>query len=85
MFLARVHARFPWAWRDESYKTRDHVIPFPVFWLYAGMLGSALAFDRVQHAKAVAQAIALSFGNKDGGLPESVRGDLVDAYLLPPE
>ena len=85
MLVARIRFYYPDLWRDPTYRTQDGIIPFPLFWLYAGTLGRMLAFERVQTARAVAHAIALSFGEKDGSLPDSVRGDMVDAYLLAPE
>jgi hypothetical protein len=82
VLVARVRFYYPDVWRDAAYRTQSHVMPFPLFWLYATSLGATLAFDRLQHARAVASAVALSFGKKEDGMPESVRMDSVDAYLL---
>lgn len=60
-------------------------MPHALFWAYAAALGHTLAFDRIQHARAVGHAVALAFGSKDNGLPDSVRADMVDAYLLAKE
>lgn len=83
MLIARVQHYWPHVWRDPSYRTWTGIIPFPLFWLYAANLGALVAFQRVQHTRAVGNAIALSFGKKEDGLPEPVRADLADAYLSP--
>jgi hypothetical protein len=85
VLMARVRFYWPDVWRDPSYRTADGVIPFPLFWLYAANLSGALAFARVQETRAVACAIGLAFTKKGEGLPESLRADLVDAFLAPKE
>lgn len=84
MLIARVRHHWPDVWRDPSYRTRDGIIPFPLFWLYAGALGASLAFERVQLARGVGHAIGMAFAKKDDGLSDSLRADLVAAYLARP-
>lgn len=83
ILFARFRRCYPEAvWRSREYPTRGHVIPFGLFWIYYGAMRSLHALERVQVARGTAHAIALSFAKKEGGLPDALRDDLKDAYLL---
>lgn len=85
VLVARVRFYYPDLWRDARYPTRDRIIPFPLFWLYAASLGATLAHQRVQHTRATAGAIAMALAKKGAELPESLTADMRDAFLLPRE
>ncbi len=68
-------------WRDRAYRTRGHVIPFGLFWIYYRAMESNLALERIQFTKAVSSAIGLAFAGKDASLPEPLRAELRDAFL----
>lgn len=84
ILVTRFRRHYPAdVWRSPTYRTRGHIIPFGLFWIYYRAMESAHAFERIHQVKAISAALSLSLAGKDGSLPESLRADLRDAFLSP--
>lgn len=83
MLIARFRRHYPdpSLWRSPEYRTRDHVIPFGLFWIYQAAIPSNMALDRLSEMRAILGALGIAFGKKGTSLPESVRQDQKSAYL----
>lgn len=68
-------------WRSPRYRTRDHVIPFGLFWIYYRAMAANHALERINQTKAVATAIGMCFANKDADLTEATQAELREAFL----
>lgn len=76
----RRHYQDPSLYESRRYRTRDGVIPFQVFWIYLRRIPANLAFERLSDMRAIGGAIAQAWSKS--GVPESVRADQRDAFLL---
>lgn len=67
-----LHA-FPGLFHAPFWPTRDHVVPWRMFWLMFPYIGQRVAFEQVQGALAVALGAGLAFGEKGGNAERVIR------------
>lgn len=79
-YVAQFKRHYPGEYWSPRYRTRDHVIPFGVFWVLFREIPVNAALERVSEMRAVLNAIGMAF-RKDSALPDSVREDLRTARL----
>lgn len=68
-------------WRAPHYRTRDHVIPFGVFWIHMEGILANWAAERLNLTRAVNTAITMSFRSASEPEPKSLKQDQRDAYV----
>jgi hypothetical protein len=80
--IARFIRQFGHAtYQNPQYATRDHVIPFGLFWILHAAMTHTMALDRVNETRAIVHALANTFGDGKGAGAELTRAELAEAFL----
>lgn len=58
---------------NDRWKTRDHVIPYKMFWMMLNAAGHVEAREQLQQALAVAHGTAISQSGKQGKVKAHTR------------
>lgn len=82
--LARFKHHYPGEYRSDEYRTREHVIPFGLFWLHYAAMTHNLAVERVNQSRAISHALAQAFAKDDGKAARFTESELAEAFLGPP-